>query len=192
MELLNDLHTIQREAWSWLQRGTVDRNSGFRWGTLATSFQGQAYARVVIIRKVLPTQGIIRFYTDSRSAKMTHLRENPQVFWTFYDPKKQVQLRLWGDTQIHQGDSLSQALWQSMPDFSKKDYATHHAPGSIMDELTTGQLGDDKAYEHFTVIETEITGWEWLQLGRPMHRRADFINDGTREKVSWQGRWLVP
>ncbi len=98
---------------------------------------------------------------------MTHLQKTPKVFWTFYDPRKQVQLRLWGDVQIHQVDSLCQALWQSMPEYSKKDYATHQAPGSIMDELTTGQLGDEKAYEHFTVIETEISGWEWLQLGRP-------------------------
>jgi len=135
---------------------------------------------------------VIRFYTDSRSAKMTHLQENSRVFWTFYDPRKQVQLRLWGDVQIHQEDSLCQALWLSMPDFSKKDYATHQAPGSSMDELATGQLSNDKAYEHFTVIETEIAGWEWLQLGRPQHQRAIFSRVENGDKVHWEGDWLVP
>ncbi|MEM1219302.1 MAG: pyridoxamine 5'-phosphate oxidase family protein [Bacteroidota bacterium] len=192
MELLTDLHTIQKEAWSWLQRGTVDRNSAFRWGTLATSFQGQAFTRVVISRKVFPGQGVIRFYTDARSAKMTHIQENPRVFWTFYDPRKQVQLRLWGDVQVHQQNTVTEELWRSLPDFSKKDYATFTAPGSLLDELSTGQLADAKAYEFFTVIETKVAGWEWLQLGRPQHRRATFSRVDSGDRVHWEGQWLVP
>ena len=80
-----------------LKGGVTDPNHPFKFGTLATLGLGNLpRLRTIRIRDFDPQNMRLTFYTDSRSKKILHIKENNKVSLLFYHPKKLLQLRLEG------------------------------------------------------------------------------------------------
>ena len=78
-----------------------------------------------------------------------------------------------------------------MPEANQLNYATAHAPGATIDAPSLGKATSDylaEAYKNFAVIRCELIAIDWLQLGKPIHRRAQFSWNGTE----WLATWAVP
>ena len=83
-----------------LRKGTSKKGHPFRYFTLATIGQGPIpRLRTVVLRRVSEDFKLI-FYTDRRSKKIQHIKENSSVSLLFYHPKQLLQLKIEGKADI--------------------------------------------------------------------------------------------
>ena len=199
-EHYNNIDNIYESIWNLLEIGKKDRDSEFHQAYLATHSDNHPSIRTVVLRKIDSTDKVISFHTDFRSTKIKEISENNKISILFYDHNKKIQIKCSGIGIINnQNDNADQA-WQRTQSFSKKCYIVNEAPGSISEKPTSGykkeheiELPDEEilnsGYEHFTLVNMEISEMEWLYLHRYGHRRAKFIinNKDIVKKV-----WLTP
>lgn len=196
METLNDLW---ESAWNLLLRGQSDPKSAFTTPVVATvSPDGNPHSRTLVLRKVLKEKGELWCYTDRRSQKAIDISEGSGVMsWTFWDPKKKVQVNARGPT-TWLNEAAAQRRFQQLPKHSRKAYATLAAPGSQQADYSNGLpedweklAGDATEYaaEYFGILCTTLVRVEILHLRREGHQRmlAKRSEDGV-----WQLCWLVP
>ena len=70
------------------------------------------------------------FYTDSRSKKILHIKENNKVSLLLYHPDKLMQLRIEGLAIRERDEEVLQAHWSRVEGGSQKDFTTTSAPGT--------------------------------------------------------------
>lgn len=170
-----------------LIRSNADRKHPFRLMYLST-FGEYPEVRTVVKRKVDPDLNLI-FFTDSRSPKVTQIRDNPKVSVLFYHPKKKLQLRLYGKAVlIDHGHGDFDRYWQSVQGApSLQDYTTVKAPGSPIGQESEAQaLFGEEVY--FVAVQILTEKLDVLQLGRESHQRSRFV----RDKDNWIQQELVP
>jgi len=186
-------------AWSLLLRGQSDPKSAFATPVVATvSPDGVPHSRTLVLRKALKEKGELWCYTDRRSQKAIDLSEGSEIMsWTFWDPKKKIQVNAIGTTRWLDKEICDERFRQ-LPKHSRKSYASLLAPGRVVKEYTDGlpenwQQRDlsetDYAKENFGILSTRIEQMIILQLRREGHRRmlAERIKDSK-----WQFIWLIP
>jgi len=176
------------DIWKTLLRATVDKKHPWRVVGLSTAgFNGPA-SRSVILRGVLASDRRLVFYTDSRSSKMTDITHCPRVALLFWNPKANTQLRVCGKASVEASELIVNDLWQRIPDYAKKDYATLSAPGQALETAAIGH-NLDLARTNFTVLNVDVLEMEWLSLNREGHQRTSFTLDASGR---WQASALVP
>lgn len=193
------LEEILQQTWRLLIRGANDKKDPLHLATIGTTNQQTAEIRTVVLRKTDAAKRLLYFYTDFRSEKIQQLTTHPTLSWLFYHPKKNIQLRAYGQAVIHHQNDLTKERWQTLPSYGRKTYGTQQAPSTPLpyadDDLPSlwkvpeiDLAKTEYAYANFAVVTCEITRLEWLHLQRSGHRRAlfDFV-DGV-----WKGEWLVP
>lgn len=170
-----------------LLRSNVDRKHPFRLMYLSTAGE-YPETRTVVKRRATQDFAII-FFTDSRSPKVSQIREKPKVSVLFYHPKKKLQIRLYGQGHlIDEGHGDFNRYLQSVKESpSLKDYTTLQAPG---DPLSAGPeasvlFGEDI---HFMAIEVKPEKLDVLLLGRESHARSLYVE----RKGEWHRQALVP
>lgn len=169
-----------------LRKGTSKKGHPFRYFTLATVGLGSvARLRTVVLRRVSEDFKLI-FYTDRRSKKINHIKENNAVSLLFYHPKQLLQLKIEGRAKIITDPEELQKYWSGVQPTSRKDYTTNSAPGSPISNPDNVEYLEDKNY--FTIIEIELSKIEYLKLKRPNHLRVLF----AKEDGAWEGEFLVP
>lgn len=169
-----------------LQKGIHKKGHPFRYCTLATiDHNNTATLRTVVLRRVEDDVKLI-FYTDKRSLKISHIKENPKVSFLFYHPKKLLQLKFEGIASIITDDEELKKYWSGIPPNNRKDYTTTSAPGSTI------KNPDNVAYleeeNHFCMVQLEPSYIEFLKLKRPNHLRVGF----SKNVDSWDSAFLVP
>lgn len=183
---MQSLKVIQQGIWQQFIDAQNDRNHPFRLGAFATVGGNSANLRTIVIRKVIPENSALWFYTDYRSPKVQEIQTNPNIAWLFYDTIERTQVRLYGITELLRNTSINHYIWQQLPEHSKMDYLTQNAPGTIKEDSKTDLL-DREGAKNFCIVKTNIHRIDWLQLGRKEHSRASFeLIDGV-----WEGKWLV-
>jgi pyridoxine/pyridoxamine 5'-phosphate oxidase len=169
-----------------LHKGVHKKGHPFRYCTMATvGLDHMARLRTVVLRKVSEELNLI-FYTDRRSKKLVHIKENNKVSVLFYHPKKLLQLKVEGLATIVKDGKTLQKYWSGVQPNSRKDYTTSIAPGStIANPDAVEYLGNEN---HFCILEIEPFKIEYLKLRRPNHLRIHY----SKNSMDWEGEFLVP
>lgn len=169
-----------------LQKGTSKKGHPFRYCTLGTIGLGTtARLRTIVLRRVSEDLKLV-FYTDKRSKKIGHIKENNKVSLLFYHPKKLLQLKIEGRATLVSDTEELKKYWSGVQPASRKDYTTTSVPGSPISNPDNVEYLDEKNY--FTIVEVEPSKIEYLKLNRPNHLRILF----TPEDGEWNGVFLVP
>lgn len=169
-----------------LKAGARDFNHPFHLFTLGTvGLERMARLRTIALRDV--TEDLkLRFYTDKRSKKIIHLKENNKVGLLFYHPKKQLQLKVEGLAEIFRDETFLAPLWKKIKPDAQKDYTTVSAPGSEL--IKPEALSYLPNSNYFCMVEVTPYKIEYLKLGKPHHLRIRYSTDGER----WGSEFLVP
>lgn len=169
-----------------LQKGPTEMDHPFRYFTLATvGLDHVARLRTVVMRSV-DKDLKITFYTDKRSKKITHIKENKKVSLLLFHPEKMLQIKIEGIAVYKSDDATKKEFWDSIPNSAKKDYTTTKSPGSTIDEPEQLEFLSDE--NHFCVVEIIPYKMEYLKLQQPNHIRVRFSRVGNQ----WGTEFLVP
>lgn len=169
-----------------LQKGAKEKKHPFHYFTIATlGVDKFARLRLVALRNVSEDLKLT-FFTDKRSKKVVHIKENPRVTLLFYSPKKLLQLRIEGMASINSDQFQIQKTWEGIGDEAKKDYQTLTAPGTALahpDSLEYLKEGD-----FFSIVDIEPFRIEYLMLDPERHIKVKFNKNGD----TWSKEYLVP
>ncbi len=169
-----------------LHKGAEAKGHPFRFFALATlGVDNYARLRTIALRKVSKDLKLT-FFTDRRSKKVIHIKENKRVSLLFYHPEKYLQVRLQGVARIVGDKDYVEKERSALGSQSKKNYTTKEAPGSALENPGTVDYLKDRDY--FSVVEIEPYRIEYLKLAEPEHIRIRFV----KKEDDWQGEFLVP
>jgi hypothetical protein len=192
----DNLEAIAACAWAELTRAAHDGDSEFRHAQLATiGAQNWPQSRTVILRHADAERREVGFHTDARSAKAAELAHESAVALVAYDRPRGLQLRLWGQAELHVMDTSAEEAWIALYPPLRAPYRTNHISGHPLDEpadadptnAARNPADPNAGYENFAFVAIHVARLEWLQLRPTGHRRARFEwNSG------WEGRWLAP
>ena len=192
----DDLDAIAGFAWAELAIAADDGESQFRHAQLATTGpQGWPQSRTVILRHADPDRREVGFHTDRRSAKVAEFAADPSVAIVAYDRPRGLQLRLWGQAELHVDDGRAEETWAALYPPLRTPYRACFAPGLPLDAPTTADPTEaarnpadpDAGFENFAFVAIRVIRLEWLHLRSSGHRRARFEWNGR-----WEGHWLAP
>lgn len=187
----DSLAAIADEAWARLARGAADRRTAFHQMQLATlTPQGWPDLRRVILRAVDPAERRIGFHTDQRSAKAADIMADGRVALHLWDPRAELQLRLWGQAAIETEGAAVEAAWARLAPHQRRVYFRAHAPGTALRDPAEADPADTpppEGHGAFALVAVTVARFEWLHLRATGHRRARF--DWQK---GWTGRWLAP
>lgn len=169
-----------------LGKGVHKKGHPFRYGVLGTvGLSKMARLRTVVLREVHDNLNLT-FFTDKRSKKLIHIKENNKVSILFYDPKKLLQLKVEGLASVITDESALSAYWNKVQPNSKKDYTTQEVPGSLVTTPDAVEYLNNE--NHFCIVEIEPFKIEYLKLKRPHHHRIRF----SKTNGNWKGEFLIP
>lgn len=181
---LQTLPEIEAALWRELLRAPRDKHHEWRNPVLATRDGSGADARTVVLREVDEASRTLRVFTDSRSAKVTQLRANPQGTLVMWSSRRSWQLRLRVALQVETDGLALASRWARLKlSPAAQDYLSPLAPGSVLDgSAAAAPVAHDRG--HFAMISLEVQTVDWLELHAEGHRRASFDDAGAR--------WLAP
>ena len=169
-----------------LKKGSTQKTHPFRYFTLGTVGLDRFVRQRTVVLRDFSEDLKCSFYTDFRSKKIIHIKENNKVGLLFYDPEKLLQIKIEGLATIIKGAAKEQEHGQNIPEQSRKEYTTALAPGTpLKDAAPLEYLNEEN---HFCVVEVTPFKIEYLKLQQPEHIRVRFSN---RDDL-WSGEFLVP
>ena len=152
----------------WIQLSTVSNNNEPRIRTVV--FRGWEKESSMLI------------YTDSRSDKVEHLKNNSnaEVLWLFLRSK--YQFRFKGKMRELEANTK---YWDSLSDKSKSTWFWEHPGKEIKNNIqpsndTSNYLNKPKS---FFVIEFEIYSVDLLKLVTPIHKRYIWNQENNWKKI---------
>ena len=180
------MQSIFEEILSELQNGAKDREHPYHYFTIATlGVDKFARLRLVALRNV-SNDLKLTFFTDKRSKKVLHIKENPRVSLLFYHPEKLLQLRIEGMATINSDQFQIQKTWETIGNEARKDYLTTEAPGTTITNPESVEYLKDGDY--FSIVDIEPLRIERLKLNTEGHRKTKFNKKGDK----WTSEHLVP
>ena len=193
------LDGILDNIWLMLERGAARWNDPFHWPVLGTSLTNSCSLRTVILREVSAEDRTLACHTDSRAPKVDEIRNQPQTSWLFYHPEKKIQIRITGQTTLHDGDPFADQQWDDSSVTSRINYCASQPPGTPLDKPSSGLpdfllkkvptlVQTEMGRKHFMAIQMKVYSIDWLMLKITGNRRAQFVWDGDKLR----SKWLVP
>ncbi len=192
----DDLNEINACIWAELTHAASEGVSEFRHAQLATiGPQNWPQSRTVILRHADVERREVGFHTDRRSAKAAELATETAVALVAYDRPRGLQIRLWGQAELHVDDASATEAWATLYPPLRKPYRSLYAPGHLLETPQTADPEEpshnpsdpDSGYENFAFVAIRVARLEWLQLRPTGHRRARFEWNSR-----WEGHWLAP
>lgn len=155
--------------------------------------------RIMVLREVTPRLGRLRFHTDARSSKVDQIGAEAPIAVIGYDPEGRIQLIVRGAGRIEKSGETAEMAWHAAAPSSRRCYLAAHAPGTLVDEATSGipehlllrapTLQESEAGRpNFSVLLIDVQEIEWLRLTSCGNRRAIFRRSGEE----WHGNWITP
>jgi len=172
---------------SELQKGVDEKAHPFKFATLATlGLERLPRLRTIKLREFEPESLRMTFYTDSRSKKILHIKENNKVSLLLYHPDKLMQLRIEGLAIRERDEAVLQDHWSRVEGASQKDYTTSSAPGTeIKHPEKIEYIERDDFFSVVYILPFKV---EYLKLKRPHHLRVRF----SKREGNWKSDYLVP
>ena len=176
------------EIWKTLVRASVDKKHPWRIAAFSTAGASGPQSRSVVLRGVNTAAHSLVFYTDRRSQKMTELDHDSRVALLFWNPRSNTQLRVCGIAKPETSELIVNDLWNRIPEYGRKDYATLSAPGdALVGQKLTYDF--DTARMNFVVLNVKVLNFESLELKREGHVRFRCDVDETGQ---WIHQNMVP
>ncbi len=170
-----------------LKKGAFEEGHYFKYFALATiGVDKFARLRLVALRHVSDDLKLT-FFTDKRSKKMLHIKENNRVSLLFYHHKKLIQLRIEGIAWINTDQFHIQKSWEQVGVEDRKDYITKEAPGSPLENPDS--LEYLKEGDYFSIVEIKPFRIEYLELKKNRHTKMRYSKEGSS---GWTSEYLVP
>jgi len=177
---------IWQEIKDELQKGASEKVHPFHYFTIATlGVDKFARLRLVSLRNV-SNDLKLTFFTDKRSKKVLHIKENNRISLLFYDPKRLVQLRIEAIASINANQFEIKKSWEEVDTESRKDYITKDAPGSSLESPELLQYL--KEGDYFSLVEIDPFRIEYLKLKNTGHLKIKF----SKNDKGWGSEYLVP
>jgi hypothetical protein len=178
---------IWNEIVTELQEGVSQRSHPFRFATLATlGLERLPRLRTIKIREFDPESLQMTFYTDSRSKKILHIKENNKVSLLLYHPEKLLQLRIEGLAIRERDEEVLKDHWMRLDGNGQRDYTSSTAPGTeIMNPEKIEYLDQDAYFSLVYILPFKV---EYLRLKEPNHLRVRF----SKREQGWKSDYLVP
>ncbi|MCM4169954.1 pyridoxamine 5'-phosphate oxidase [Arenibacter sp. TNZ] len=169
-----------------LQKGPTEKDHPFKFFTFSTVGLDQvARLRTVVLREVSKDLKLT-FYTDKRSKKITHIKENKKVSLLLYHPSKLIQIKIEGTAAFKDDNDTKEKYWSKLDTLAKKQYTTTRSPGSnLINPQNLEYLSEEN---HFCLVEITPYKIEYLKLSQPNHIRVRFSKVGNL----WESEYLVP
>lgn len=197
---ISKLDDVLESSWRFLHIGVRNFRSPFHYSTLTTTDGNKPHARMVILREFSEEDRRLVCHCDARSPKVLQIRNNPNVSWCFYDPKKWLQLRLSGTASVHTDDDAAESQWKKVRAHQRINYCTEEPPGSRTEKPGSGLpelLGDklpqlfdgSEARKNFAAIVCQFDEMDWLLLRLTGHLRAKFR---WKENRLLDACWVIP
>ncbi|WP_162558742.1 pyridoxamine 5'-phosphate oxidase family protein [Robertkochia solimangrovi] len=170
-----------------LKKALKDHKHPFRYFTLATMGINQTpRLRTVVLRDV-DDELKISIFTDRRSKKVTHIRENNKVCLLFFDHFKLLQVKIDAVAFPEENPKRIKKLWEQINEEAKHDYSAAQSPGTKVTRPDKIEYLNNS--NHFCVLNIEPYKIEYLQLKRPIHLRVMYSYE---ESGQWSGHFMVP
>ena len=184
------LGDIERAIWQELEACVHERAHAWRTPVLATSdAQGDADARVVVLREVEPQARLLRFFTDARSPKLAQIERRPRGVLVMWSASLRWQLRVQVSLELRRAGPLVSSRWERLTSTrAADDYLSVLAPGSELDAGAQPRSPDLRGARHqqghFALVDASVRAIDWLELRAQGPRRARFRPDDAQ--------WLQP
>lgn len=186
-------------VWARLERGARDRRSAWHTPVVASTKDGEARARVMVLRGADRDARDLRLHTDRRAAKFSDLADHPHVELLFYDKAENLQVRARGRARVEADGPAADGAWANTRLFGRRCYMAPNAPGSESAVPASGLPAELEGREpslvesesgrtNFAVVLVALDRLEWLHLAHTGHRRGVLEWNGGE----WRGRWLLP
>lgn len=173
---------LQSCVTEWVKAKTK-KNHPFRYFTLSTvSPENRPEARVVVLRHFDASNYAFTIFTDLRTPKIASLKYQPLAELLFYDPKRNLQIRVHARCTYQEKDDKAFAQQHEK---AQKDYTTNLAPGTRIKSMDAVEYTTD---HHFCKLIFKAERIDFLRLKRPNHQRAVF--EFVHEK--WEASFLTP
>ena len=193
---ISTLNEILESSWKLLHDGVRDFRNPFHHSTLTTIDDNKPQVRIVILREFSEKNRTLICHCDSRGPKVLQIRDNPNVSWLFYDPKKWMQLRLSGTASVHTDDNTAESQWEKVRLPHRINYRAEIPPGSPTGKTSSGlphflrekapKLFDvSEGRTNFAAIVCQFDEMDWLLLKLTGHVRAKFHWQDNRMDASW-------
>ena len=190
------LEQILSLVWDLLAKGVSRSRDPMHCPALATGSAQGCNVRKVILRHADEKARTLICFSDARAAKVGEIREHGHVQWLFYHPRKQIQLRISGQATVHTDDQAADIHWERVKGLSRLNYCTEQAPGTRVDEPSSGlparlarQLSNlvhtNAGRPNFAVIVGRVETIDWLRLSKTGNTRARFNWEAGRLEACW-------
>ena len=152
--------------------------------------EGSPAVRTVLLRG-MSVEGDPYFFTDTRSRKADHLRENPRLALVAWFPKSGEQFRLSGRATLHGWHAegawaeLRHHVWAALPPHEQQ-FFLGPPPGQTLIKLEEHPVPPGPPQE-FLVVSLEVTEADWLVEG-PSPSRTGYRKLGA----GWVEQPLTP
>ncbi len=190
--LNQSLLQLETEIWNSLEKATQDPKSSYRTVSFSTTGADNIpESRMVILRNASKDLKILEIFTDARSNKYQEILRNPKVSLLFYEPFKQIQIRIKGKAEIHNLDKVSLAVYNDLSQLGRRLYGLEYAPGipGEMDIQGKARYNEEDSKKNFSLIRIKSLEMDYLELANPIHRRA-IIQYYEFEKYT--SNWVMP
>jgi pyridoxamine 5'-phosphate oxidase len=149
---------------------------------------GAPEQRTMILRKVDVASRTLRFFTDTRSAKVAEWQRHAHVSVLAYSASDKLQLRLAGKVRCETDTALADNCWANLRDTARAGYAQGDTPGGVLENPDSHLPILETARGNFCLIHVDVDCIDWVFLSPQGNRRAQF---------SWphgnlQAQWLAP
>ncbi len=173
-----------------LKSAIVNKHHKFRFFSLATVNNNIPHTRMVVMRSFYD-DCTFELYTDQRAQKINHLSKNPNATALFWDPSKNVQVRMQCNATIHHQNERAKKVWQTIQGAAKKAYTQLVEPGlPIASPKDAHKWPNEKTDNHFAIIQCIPWQIRVLQLNKSEHLALVFQNNPISNK--WEGNWIAP
>ncbi len=186
------LETVFREVRDQLKRANSDKKHHFRFFSVATSgLAGQPVQSRIVVLRSFSDEWEFEFYTDHRSSKVEQIKNNPMLSALFWDPSKQVQVRMEARAVIHHEDDHANDHWMRVQGDARKAYTSLVVPGNTISAPEEAHQWPEELYDdHFSVIRCESVKILILQISGLEHLAYSFQKN--RQTGNWQGSRTAP
>ncbi|MEE2952893.1 MAG: pyridoxamine 5'-phosphate oxidase family protein [Pseudomonadota bacterium] len=194
----DNLDRMLAHGLSEIERAVEDRHHGFRTFGLSTiGVDGAPESRIVVLRKVLTADWVIRFHTDSRSEKVAEIAKDDRVSALLYNKDLKLQIRARGRAALRQKDDTARFAFAEAKPLGRVCYRIQPGPGSAIDEpdayshSNSGEAegtATDPGWPNFCAVDLSLHEIEILYLAHEGHRRARF----AKTSAGYAASWLAP
>ena len=192
---VNQLNELTNKLKYDFFNATVDKKSEYKECVFSTlTKNNKPNSRTVIFRE-FSEDWILKIHSDLRSEKIEELKKNKNVCLLFYNKKEKIQVRITGKALIKKNDKSS---WDSLSDWSKKNYISNNKPGNKINSKDLNKNIDIKNYmletgiKNFCSISVKINEIDWLRLLRNKNIRAKIRIKRKPDIIVLEKKWVEP